>query len=129
MPEVERWDRAPQRQEADVWADGYAEAGADFAWDDNQYGGGAAGGYDEQGVGYGGGAQSAYGQNDYDPDGYGQNGYDPNDYDQNAYDPNAYDPNAYDPNGYDPDGYEYDYGAPPEADERSGGWRRLFGRR
>ncbi len=144
MAEAERWDRAPQRQEADVWDNGYAEAGADFAWDDNQYGGGA-GGYDEQGTGYGGGAQSAYGQNDYDPnayDGYGQNGYDPNDYDQNAYDPNAYDPNAYDqnaydpngydPNGYDPNGYDaddYDYGAPSEADERSGGWRRLFGRR
>lgn len=134
MAEAERWDRAPQRQEADVWDDGYAEAGADFAWDDNQYGG-AAGGYDEQGVGYGGGAQSAYEQNAYDPngyDGYGQNGYDPNDYDQNAYDPNAYNPNAYDPNAYDPNGYDpdgYDYDAPPEADERSGGWRRLFGRR
>ncbi|HEX8036362.1 MAG TPA: hypothetical protein VF510_21060, partial [Ktedonobacterales bacterium] len=81
------------------WDDGNTEGGADFAWDDNPQ---YAGGYDEQGYAY---DQSA----------------------QNAYDPNGYDPNAYDPNGYDPNGYDYE--APPEADERSGGWRRLFGRR
>lgn len=131
MAQAERWDRAPQQQDAGVWDDGYAEVGADFAWDDN------AGGYDERGGEHGGGAQHAYGQDGYDPNGYDPNGYDPNGYDangydqdgygQNAYDPNGYDQNGYDPNSYDPDGYDYD--APPEADERSGGWRRLFGRR
>lgn len=129
MAQAERWDRVPQQQDAGVWDDGYAEGGADFAWDDN------AGGYDERGVEYGGGAQDAYGQDGYDANAYDPNGYDANGYDaygqdgygQNAYDPNGYDQNGYDPNGYDPDGYDYD--APPEADERSGGWRRLFGRR
>lgn len=110
MPDADPWNRAPQQQEPTAWGDGYAEAEADFAWDDNQYGSG----YDEQGYAYDQGAQNAY-----DPNAYG-------DYDPNGYDPNGYDPNGYDPNGYDPNGYEYD--APQEADERSGGWRRLFGR-
>ncbi|MGZ3602919.1 MAG: hypothetical protein ACXVDF_23640, partial [Ktedonobacterales bacterium] len=111
MPAADQWSRAPQQQDPGAWDNGYAEGGADFAWDDNQY----AGGYDEQGYAY---DQSA--QNASDSNAYGPNGYD--DYDPNGYDPNGYDPNAYDPNGYDDD-------APPVADERSGGWRRLFGRR
>ncbi|MGZ3636526.1 MAG: hypothetical protein ACXVCX_01665 [Ktedonobacterales bacterium] len=111
MPAADQWSRAPQQQDPGAWDNGYAEGGADFAWDDNQY----AGGYDEQGYAY---DQSA--QNASDSNAYGPNGYD--DYDPNGYDPNGYDPNAYDPNGYDND-------APPVADERSGGWRRLFGRR
>lgn len=120
MPEADPWNRPPQQQEPTAWDDGYAEAGADFAWDDNQYGSG----YDEQGYAYDQGAQNAYDPNAYSD--YDQNGYDPNGYDPNGYDPNAYDPNGYDPNGYDQNGYEYD--APPQADERAGGWRRLFGR-
>lgn len=98
MADADRWDHTSQQQETDTWDDGYAEGGADFAWDDNQ----PASGYDEQGFEYGQGAP-------------------------NGYDPNAYDPNAYDPNAYDQNAYEYD--APLEAEERSGGWRRLFGKR
>ena len=115
MADADVWDRAPQGRAADGWDNGYgAEGGGDFAWDDDPYveDGNA---YDEQEYGYGPDEQYAY-----DP-----NAYDPNAYDPNAYDPNAYDPNAYDPNAYDPNAY----GAPPQADERPGGWRRLFGRR